>query len=63
MRELIFYPKSKIKKFDKLGCIIRYYNNCGISKLQFCLKEVDPNNEMLVPWKRFENVYVGQSDD
>lgn len=63
MCELILYPKSETKKFHKLGCIKGYYNNCGISKLQFYLREMDPNNEMLDPWKRFENVYVGQSDD
>jgi hypothetical protein len=63
MCEFIIYPKSETKKFHKLGYIKGYYNNCGISKLQFYLREVDPNNEMLDPWKRFENVYVGQSDD
>jgi hypothetical protein len=25
--------------------------------------EVDPNNEMSIPWKRFLNVYIGQSND
>jgi hypothetical protein len=36
---------------------------CGISKLQFYPLEVDPNNEMFIPWKRFENVYIGQFND
>jgi hypothetical protein len=63
MCELVFYPKFKTKKFHKLGCIKGNYNNCGISKLQFCPREVDPNNEMIIPWKRIENVYVGQSND
>jgi hypothetical protein len=24
---------------------------------------VDPSNEILIPWKRFENVFVGHFDD
>lgn len=42
----------------KGGC-----SNCGISKLQLCPSEVDPSNEILIPWKRFENVFIGHSDD
>ncbi len=63
MCELIFCPKFETEEFYKLGCIKGDYNNCGISKLQFYPREVDPNNEMFIPWKTFENVYVGHSDD
>jgi hypothetical protein len=63
MCELILCPKYKIEGFHKSGCIKGNCNKCGISKLQFCFREVDPNNEMLIPWKRFENVYVGHSND
>ncbi len=62
MCELILCPKFKTKEFHKLGCVKGDCNKRGISKLQFCPREVDPNNEMFIPWKRFENVYVGHSE-
>lgn len=63
MCELIFYPKSNIDEYHKLLCIRKDCNNCGISKLQSCPFEVDPNNEIFIPWKQFENVFVGHFDD
>jgi hypothetical protein len=64
MCEFIICPKFDNEKFHKLECIKRECNMCGISKLQFYLiLEVDPNNKMLIFWKRFENVYIGQYDD
>jgi len=64
MCEFIFYPKFENEKFHKLECIKGECNICGISKFQFYpVLEVDPNNEMYIPWKRFDNVYGGQYDD
>jgi hypothetical protein len=63
MRELNFCPKIEHDEYHELHCIKGECNNCGISKLQFCPIEVDPNNDMLIHWKKFENVYVGHSKD
>jgi hypothetical protein len=63
MCEFILYPKYDIDEYHKLLCIRRDCNNCGISKLQLCPSEVDPNNEIFIPWEQFENVFVGHFDD
>jgi hypothetical protein len=63
MCELILCPKFDIDEYHKLLCIRGDCNNYGISKLQLCPSEVDPSNEILIPWKRFENAFVGHSDD
>jgi hypothetical protein len=30
-------------------------------KLQLCTHEVDPNFTTLIPWRKFDNVFVGQN--
>jgi hypothetical protein len=63
MCELILCPKNEHDEYHKLHCIKGECNNCGISKLQFCPTKVDPNNDMFIHWKRFENVCVGHFED
>jgi hypothetical protein len=63
MCELILCPKNEHDEYHKLHCIKGECNSCGISKLQFCLAEMDPNNDMFTCWKRSKNVYVGHFNE
>jgi hypothetical protein len=62
MCDLILYPKLEHDQYHK-SCIKGECNSCGISKLQFCHLEVDPNNDQFIPRKWFKNVFVGHFND
>jgi hypothetical protein len=60
MCELILCPKTEDTEFHNLLCIRGDCINYGITKMKFCSRELDPDCQFVVTWRRFENVLVGQ---
>jgi hypothetical protein len=56
-------PKVEDAEFHNLLCIRGECINCGFTKLKFCSRELDPDCQTMVTWRRFENVLVGQNDE
>jgi hypothetical protein len=63
MCTLVLCEKTEGQDFHNLSCIQSDCKNCSIYKLQFCPYELDHDSPYTVPWRRFENVVVGQNDE
>jgi hypothetical protein len=63
MCDLVLCSKLESMDFHKLDCIRGNCTDCGVWKLQLCPHEVDPNSTILIPWRKFENVFVGQNSE
>lgn len=56
-------PLNDIQEWHALRCLRDDCNLCGVKLLSFCPCELDLSSEYLVPWRKFEKVFAGQTRD